>query len=147
MSRSGYSDDLGWSELNLYRANVDRALAGRRGQAFLREMLAAMDALPEKRLIAYYFHVKPEDVKEWGPKECGVCAIATVGLARGLDMSDLRPETEPYWVAKRFGIAKPMAAEIEYINDEANPSPETPEERFRRVRNWVVAQIESSEES
>lgn len=35
----------------LWRANVRRALAGKRGQAALRELRAALDALPEKRLI------------------------------------------------------------------------------------------------
>jgi len=52
MSRSGYIED--WDDqwgLICYRGAVKSAIRGRRGQAFLREMLAALDALPEKRLI------------------------------------------------------------------------------------------------
>jgi hypothetical protein len=33
MSRSGYSED--YEHMELYRANVDRTLAGKKGQAFL----------------------------------------------------------------------------------------------------------------
>lgn len=53
MSRSGYSDDDdddGGSRLNLWRGAVERAIKGKRGQAFLRELGAALDAMPDKRL-------------------------------------------------------------------------------------------------
>ena len=40
MSRSGYKE-CEQGALNLYRANVDRTIAGKRGQTFLREMAAA----------------------------------------------------------------------------------------------------------
>lgn len=50
MSRSGYVDDC--ENLELYRATVERSIKGKRGQAFLRELAAAMDAMPEKVLIA-----------------------------------------------------------------------------------------------
>ncbi len=36
MSRSGYQDDC--EGLNLYRGTVRRAIRGKRGQAFLREL-------------------------------------------------------------------------------------------------------------
>lgn len=52
MSRSGYSDDLdSWSMIR-WRGAVTSATRGARGQAFFREMLAALDAMPEKKLIA-----------------------------------------------------------------------------------------------
>jgi hypothetical protein len=54
MSRSGYIDD-DWEEyqlLNLYRGNVWRATVGKRGQALLREMAAALDAMPVRELVA-----------------------------------------------------------------------------------------------
>ncbi len=50
MSRSGYSDDC--DNLQLWRQAVDRAISGKRGQAVLREMLASLEALPQKRLIS-----------------------------------------------------------------------------------------------
>jgi hypothetical protein len=45
MSRSGYSDDLDPLALGRWRGRVASAMRGKRGQAFLREMLAAMDAM------------------------------------------------------------------------------------------------------
>lgn len=130
MSRSGYSDDYDRdAPLEFYRQAVDRAIQGKRGQAFLRELLAALDALPEKNLIA-------EELEKYGR----VCAIGSVGKARGIDMSNV-DVTEPTQVAKLFGIAWSMAAEIEYMNDEYSIRPETPEERFTRMRAWVASQL------
>ena len=45
MSRSGYSTDLDDQALNLWRGTVHRAIHGKRGQAMLRELLAALDAM------------------------------------------------------------------------------------------------------
>ena len=75
MSRSGYSDsdDFDYWELNLYRANVERAISGKRGQAFLRELIAALDALPEKKLIS-------ESLADAD----GVCALGSVARSRGI---------------------------------------------------------------
>ena len=130
MSRSGYVDDC--ETINLYRASVANALRGKRGQAFLKEMAAAMDAMEEKVLIA-------DDLVT---EEGDVCAIATVARARKMDVSKLDPE-DPESIAKVFGIARCMAAEIEYMNDEWGPYTETPEERWTRMRKWVDKQIRS----
>jgi hypothetical protein len=46
MSRSGYSEECEQGALNFYRANVDRTIAGKRGQTFLREMAAALAEMP-----------------------------------------------------------------------------------------------------
>ena len=131
MSRSGYSDDYDTNLVNLWRANVDRALRGGRGQAFLRELLATLDAMPEKRLIAEELIVEGE-----------VCAMGAVGARRGLEMEGVDPE-DTRRVGKMFEIAPAMAAELFYVNDEAGPysEEETSEQRFWRVRRWVVEQI------
>ena len=130
MSRSGYSDDLDPWEVICWRGAVSSAIRGRRGQAFLREMLDALDALPEKRLIVGHLVA-----------EIGCCAIGAVAVARGLDVSDLDPDW-PKAIAKRFGIARAMTQEIEYVNDGHDGwISETPEQRFVRVRRWVVGQI------
>jgi hypothetical protein len=140
MNRSGYDDyDGDAADLNLYRANVERALAGRRGQAFLKEMLAAMDALPEKKLIP---GLMQEDSGE-------VCAIGSVSKARGIDMERLNQLAEdedpdlPRAIAKQFGIAACMAREIMYWNDADARDPETPEQRFARMRKWIERQIKA----
>ncbi len=52
MSRSGYSDDLDSWALIRWRGQVASAIRGRRGQAVLRDLLAALDAMPEKALVA-----------------------------------------------------------------------------------------------
>lgn len=44
MSRSGYNDDCdGWALIR-WRGAVNSAINGKRGQAFLRELVAALDA-------------------------------------------------------------------------------------------------------
>lgn len=129
MSRSGY--EIGDEpEINLWRGAVNRAIGGKRGQQFLREMATAMDAMPEKRLIADAL------VDEAGE----VCAIGSVCLARGIDMSLIDADC-PWSVARAVGIANALAVEIAYINDEANDRPETPEQRWQRVRAWIAEQI------
>ena len=132
MSRSGYYDggDDYWAIIR-WRGAVRSALRGRRGQAFLREMLAAMDALPQPRLIV------GELVNEAG--EC--CAIGSIALSRGVDVSELDPEEREH-VASVFGIARAMTQEIAYLNDEAGSCKETPEERFARMRRWVESKLE-----
>lgn len=82
MSRSGYSEDLDdqWQFIR-WRGAVKSAIKGRRGQDFLKEMLAALDALPEKVLIANDL----QDTTYSGQ----VCAIGAVGKARGVDMERL----------------------------------------------------------
>ena len=131
MSRSGYTDD--WYEDNsgwLYRGAVKSAFQGRRGQAFLKEMLAALDAMPVKELIAHELE-----------QEGAVCAIGAVGRARGVDMSKLDPE-DPDTVAGTFGIARAMACELVYENDgEHRFTPETPTERYQRMRRWIESEI------
>ena len=145
MSRSGYSDDFDGPELHLYRGAVQSAIGGRRGQAFLRDMLTAMDAMPVKRLIAHDL-AAPDLVSfsHWGLIEAeSVCAIGAVGKARGIDMRDIDPEDSEA-VAKAFGIADSMAREITFMNDEAWWRA-TPEERFVRMRTWIVENIRNDD--
>lgn len=133
MSRSGYSEecDEDWGFIR-WRGAVASAIRGKRGQAFLKEILAALDAMSEKRLIA-------NDLEQEG----AVCAIGSVGKTRGIDMSSLDPE-DYHTVAATFGIARALAQEIVYENDEGGPSywgKETPEERYTRMRKWIASLI------
>lgn len=127
MSRSGYIDDFDDPNLiNLYRGTVFRACKGKRGRAFLTELAKAMDAMPEKRLI------ENELINEQG--EC--CTIGVVCKSRGIDVSGIDVDDSEL-VGANVGIARSMAAEIEYLNDEDGPVDETPEQRWVRMRNWV----------
>ena len=112
MSRSGYTDDYGdddplapWR----WRQAVKRAIEGRRGQALLRDLAAALDAMPDKRLYRGSFATEGE-----------FCALGVLGATRGTKMDDLGDADycEPEEVGRRFGIARSMAAEIMYLNDE-----------------------------
>jgi len=107
MSRSGYSDNC--ENLALYRRAVDNALAGRRGQAFLRELAAALDAMPVKRLAS-------DSLRDSASGE--FCTLGVIGNARGMNLAPLEGQ-EPDCVGAAFGISRAMAAEIVYMNDEA----------------------------
>ena len=135
MSRHHYSDECEdyWASIR-WRGAVRSAIRGKRGQAFLREMLAALDAMPEKRLV------RGELVTDDGD----VCAIGSVCRARGLDVSGI-DETEPEEVAAAVGIAVALAREIAYENDDAVFFDETPEHRWQRIRNWIAREIASVE--
>ena len=91
MTRSGYNDDCYDNRLlYLWRGTVHRAINGKRGQKFLREMRDALDAMPDKKLIANDLILDGE-----------VCAIGSVGVAKGIQMDDLDPE-QPEAIAALF---------------------------------------------
>jgi hypothetical protein len=131
MTRSGYSDDYDSNYIYLFRAVVNRTIKGKRGQAFLRELRDALEAMPDKRLIE-------DDLQT---PEGAVCALGAVGQARGLDMSKLTPDYSDQ-IAKAFRISETLAREIAYVNDDDfNYQDETPEDRYVRVLCWVKEQI------
>ena len=128
MSRSGYSDGCeGW-ELIRWRGAVASAIRGKRGQKLLRNLLAALDAMPSKRLIEGELEADGE-----------VCALGRLGRMQGMDMSKLDP-TEPEEVASAFGVSVALVKEITFVNDEWNWR-ETPEKRYEVVRSWVAKQL------
>lgn len=129
MSRSGYTEDLDHWALIRYRGQVARAIRGRRGQAMLRDLLTALDAMTAKRLVASALEADGE-----------VCALGALGRMRGLDMSTLDPE-DPKSVARAFDIADQLAREVAYMNDEYTWNPETPESRWLRMREWVASNV------
>ncbi len=118
MSRSGYSDDCdGWALIR-WRGAVKAAIKGRRGQAFLRETLAALDAMPEKRLV-------PNELESEGE----FCTLGAVGHRRGVNLATIDPEDRES-VAVAFGISEALAAEIMFENDERHDD-----------FTWVTAEI------
>lgn len=162
MSRAGYSDDYGDDDplaLGRWRAAVKSAMQGKRGQAFLREALAALDAMPDKRLIAgdlvidgsqhpnTYFDAKfivgADELCDirGNPAPVGSCCLlGAVAKSRQMDVSDMDPyDIES--VAPAFGLADAMTREIVYWNDEGGRYDETPEQRWARMRAWVEKQI------
>jgi hypothetical protein len=137
MSRSGYSDDYGsegpWGLIR-WRGAVKAALKGKRGQAFLREMVEAMDAMPVKELTAHSLR----------DHETGaVCALGAVGAKRGMDLSPLDPD-DSFSVASAFGLSDAMVREIVYENDEGTWDRETPAQRWQRMRDWAQGWIKDT---
>jgi hypothetical protein len=139
VSRSGYYDDYSGEEWwwIRWRGAVASAINGRRGQAFLREMREALDAMEPKELIA---GALVEDGK--------ACAIGSVALRRGIDVTSLDPEDAEV-VANTFGIARALAAEIAFENDEAFYSGysddfgSVPAKRWEYMRRWVEENIKT----
>lgn len=158
MSRSGYYDECDdqWAHIR-WRGQVASATRGKRGQALLKGILAAMDAMPVKRLVTNvlvndgyrgYGWDDPiivggdELVDEWG-RVMGmgeVCAMGAYAKAKGLDTSKVDPEDPPQ-VAALFDVAEPLVREIAYANDEMGFGNETPEARFIRMRKWIESLI------
>lgn len=168
MSRSGYTDECEdqW-RLIMYRGRVASAIKGKRGQALLRALLEALDALPEKRLIKNGFQA-----------DGAFCTLGTLGAQRGIDMSSFidGDEVDPWCdreaVAGAFDVAEPLVAEIMYENDECiwddeimhtveivgpvrphwpdygshtrtyyTQDPTADERRWRYMRDWVAKRI------
>ena len=133
MSRSGYSDDCdGWALIR-WRGAVKSAIKGKRGQALLRETLAALDAMPEKKLVADSLH---------DPVVGQFCTLGAVGAVRGLDMKPLE-DADRDVIASAFGISEALAAEIMFENDECYGWREndTPERRWSRMRAWIESHL------
>lgn len=169
MSRHGYSDDEGYDgQFALWRGQVNNAIRGKRGQQFLRDLLAALDAMPVKRLTAQVLEA-PDEVCAAATYQAGAdprltpCTMGALGQARRVDMSWFdreEAEDDPGYVADRlaadFNIAYQLAMEVQYWNDEGSVGtrvpdptvrwgyryePETPEARWTRMRAWVASKI------
>jgi hypothetical protein len=102
-------------------------------QSFLREMLEALDAMPVKRLIS-------EELQDDGGQ---VCSLGAVGVKRSIDLSSLDPYDYDA-LGTTFGIAHQLAQEIMFLNDDRY---ETPENRWHRMRRWVVEQLSKPRDS
>lgn len=144
MSRSEYSDDCSGWDLIRWRGAVNSAIKGKRGQALLRELADAMDAMPVKELVAHEFHADGH-----------FCALGVVGAKRGIETAHLT-DCDRDQVASTFGIAEALAAEIMDVNDNggdfygrwglANDKGDDAERRDREkrwgaVRAWVAQQL------
>lgn len=130
MSRSGYCEDTdnNW-ELIKYRGMVASSIRGKRGQAFLKDLLKALDEMPVKQLIADELET-PD----------GVCALGALGKKRGMDMAHLDPY-DSEMVASKFNIADCLAREVAFENDECYAL--SLEQRWKSMRDWVVSLIKT----
>jgi hypothetical protein len=131
MSRSGYSNDLDSLALGRWRAQVKHATEGKRGQRFFRDLVAALDAMPEKKLAAAHIEMM----------DGSVCALGALGKLRGVELSTLDTYDHEQ-LGEAFNIASQLAAETMHQNDdEWSIRRATDEDRWRHVRDWAGRQI------
>lgn len=129
MGRHGYCDDLDQRDLAMWRGRVASAIRGKRGQALLRDLRDALDAMPDKRLIT-------EDLVRDGE----VCALGAVAIQRGIpNIGEFDPEDHDA-LAKLMNVASCLIQEIEYENDEGRWRG-TPEQRWDWMRKWCDKNI------
>lgn len=155
MSRSGLSECDGedqWGFIR-YRGQVASAIRGKRGQAFLKELRAALLTMPKKELLKAGFSRGGE-----------VCALGSVALRRklkaGVGMETALKQVEEEFpkgddayscagdVCDKFGIAQALAAEIMWENDSEYGSDRSPKGRWKAMYRWVrehIVKVESSE--
>ena len=109
MSRSGLSEDDGDDPLAFgrWRGAVKSAISGNRGQTFLRELATALDAMPEKVLVA----------GELQAEDGCLCTLGVIGKARGLDLESM--DVDDYdSIAGSLNVNAKIAQEIMWENDE-----------------------------
>lgn len=138
MSRFNYTDEEDRpGQFALWQANCTRSLRGKAGQEALKDLEAALLALPSKRLIADSL------IDEEGE----VCAVGALALHKKVAIkhdSDADLDTEGF-AADELGVPRLVAWTIVMMNDEEFDSrwtkgkmiPYTPEERYEAMLNWV----------
>lgn len=133
MGRHGYVDDLDQQAQAMWTGRVLSAIRGQRGQAMLRDLGAALDAMPTKRLVARSLQTQDGDV----------CTLGCLAAAKGMDFTEYSDADEYDLqelngeLAAAFDVAECMVQEIEWNNDECGKHDESPEERWTRMRRWV----------
>lgn len=128
MSRSGYSDDLDALDLGRWRGQVAAATRGKRGQKFFRDLVVALDAMPEKQLVKSKLETD----------DGAVCALGALGRFRSIILEDLDTYDHEQ-LGEAFDIAHQLAQETMFVNDEHYD--DSDEERWQRVRAWAARQI------
>lgn len=137
MGRHGYNEDCYEDHLQLgrWRGVIASATRGKRGQAFFRDLVEALDAMPVKELIR-------GDLEN---EEGAVCALGALGRHQGKDLSAIDIETceEDYdWspLGNVFDVAGPLTQEVMWENDEYYRD-QSPAERWTRMRSWAIDQL------
>ena len=126
MGRHGYTDEC--ENVAMWRGVIASATRGKRGQAFFRALLAALDAMPEKRLVT----------GELQDSEGAVCALGCLGKARGVDLASVDTRD---WdsLGELLDIAPQLVQEVMFVNDEWNRRDDG--NRWKLVRDWAARQI------
>ena len=117
---------------------TERAYKGKRGQRILRELEAMLLAMPRKRLI-------DSRICENGD----MCVIGVYLANRGADMKKIEAETNGFIpgsiddtarIAEEYGMAKTLAWDLAYTNDEALFA-WSPEDRWTRMLRYIRSRM------
>lgn len=110
MSRSGLYEDDGDDPLatGRWRGAVKSAINGKRGQAFLRDLAEALDAMPNKVLVAGELQAD---------NGCH-CTLGVIGQKRGLNVAKMDVDNYDA-IADSLDVNAKVAQEIMWENDEA----------------------------
>jgi hypothetical protein len=137
-----YQDDCGDAEpwMEGQQAGALRsAIRGNRGQQFLRDLVAGLDALPEQKLSAGALE----------NEETGCCcAFGAVRRYRGTDAVPLyfdprEEDLDPSHFAEPFNVATALAWEVVEANEgwSASNCEAAMRQRWSRVRAWAARQL------
>lgn len=127
MSRHGYTDEC--ENVAMWRGIIASASRGKRGQAFFRSLVEALDAMPTKELVE----------GELQTDEGAVCALGCLGKHRGIDIDSVDTE-DWHSLGDLFDIAPQLAQEVMYVNDSQYRIAD-PTGRWKIVRDWAARQI------
>ena len=114
-----------------WRLAVARAIQRKSGQAFLKEMKAALEALPEKKLLMENLQDEYEDG--------AVSALGAIGRLRNLKMSNIDPEDYEQ-IAALFKVPHSLVCEVMYMNYD-HWWRLSPKARYKKVIGWLESQI------
>lgn len=128
--RISYSEDENFpGQFELWQANCERSLRGKHGQEELKELRAALLAMPDKRLIYGLLEADGE-----------VCAIGAYARHKGLDLSKYDPEDATDEVGIEAGMPTLVAWKVVEMND-MELSHLSPEVRYERMLKWIESKI------
>ena len=143
MSRSGYHDDCSgsqeeqWATIR-WRGAVKSAVRGKRGQAFIRRALKALDAMGTAELASHTFEADGK-----------YCLLGAVAKHEGIDLTEINEDYDEEWgddgegaenLAVDLNIAQAMAREIVWENDECYVGSDN--RRFEYMRGWLIANLD-----
>ena len=135
--RVGYSEDEEYGgQFNLWQANCRRSRQGKKGQAALRELEAALMALPDKRIQKDVFVETSGEACAIGALmihrnvSCGMPRQQAIAECAKLDPDD----TEKHGVS--IGLPRLVAWSVAVENDDEWKI-RTPEERYLHMLAWI----------
>lgn len=143
--RISYSDEEDYpGQFDLWQANCRRSIHGKAGQASLRELEAALVAMPSKRLIA-------EELDN-GEDVCAIGALVRYKQITPIADADFEMEE----VGMECGLPRLVAWKVVELNDvelsdhmwdsaKQAYRQRTPEERYTSVLSWVQRQLQKAQ--